>query len=444
MSDRPSVAPLAAHRWYFERVRDHAEWNFAFLFSGPAGVDVRQVERCAARLQANHESLRSAFALRDGELVLEVRPDAPTRVREHRLPPSDAARHHVADLVEELRALASPLDTALHSVHVLRDVAPGSDAVLFFFHHLVCDLQSVRIYLRRFFSELSGAGPAGGTAHAPGRFVQVCRRRALKAEALLGERDALKRLFDDGSRRTRIPPERLATGRNLRIDDSVAAHVFSVQTTRALRRAASADLRCGFIDLLAWACTAALSERLGSAATRLFVIDSGRAEPEVTELGAMGEIGWLSTLLMFDLAVDAASSTAAQIVDVARQRMQAPHGGRWHEHLSHAGHGEDFHVDDLQRIVLNFSGVTTDLVGPSGAGWTLQGDLVAPPASSVNGRNCLFYIEASIDADALAVRWHTNHRVVDERVFDALLARFVHLLETCASRVETRPAGATP
>ena len=187
---RPLPLSFSQHRlWLFDRLQPGSPaYNLggAHLLRGP--LDVFALERAIGGVMERHESLRTVFALADGEPVQVVLPAAPFQLpvddlsavpREER---AAEARRRIAD---EARA---PFDLAagpLFRARLLR-IASDEHVLLLTAHHVVTDGWSFGIVFREL-AALYAANVRGADAGLPPLPVQYADFAAWQREHLAGD-----------------------------------------------------------------------------------------------------------------------------------------------------------------------------------------------------------------------------------------------------------------
>jgi amino acid adenylation domain-containing protein len=137
--------------WFLEQLEGTGSaWNVRLPVRLTGPLDVAALEQALALVVARHESLRTIFGMRAGDIVQFVAGHADVPLQRVALPPGDAASRE-----ERLRALlgrlaAEPFD--LREGPLLRAflvvVAPGDHALLLVSHHIVSDAWSSGVLFR--------------------------------------------------------------------------------------------------------------------------------------------------------------------------------------------------------------------------------------------------------------------------------------------------------
>ncbi|HVH12456.1 MAG TPA: condensation domain-containing protein, partial [Longimicrobium sp.] len=188
--DRPLPLSFAQRRlWFIDQLEPgSAAYNIPYALRLRGALDADALERSLAEIVRRHESLRTRFALVDGEPVQVIDPPSVFR-----LDVVDLAARAADERERELRALAAaearrPFDLAAGPLFRSTLVRLGEDehAVLFTLHHVVSDGWSTGILVREV-SALYAAYADGRDPHLPDLPVQYADYAAWQRAWLDGE-----------------------------------------------------------------------------------------------------------------------------------------------------------------------------------------------------------------------------------------------------------------
>jgi amino acid adenylation domain-containing protein len=188
--DRPLPLSFAQARlWFIDQLQPgSAAYNIPYALRLKGALDAEALERSLAALAARHETLRTRFAVLDGEPVQVIDPAGPVSLER-----IDLSHLSVDAREAELRSLASaeaarPFDLAAGPLFrsTLARLGREEHAVLFTLHHVVSDGWSTGILVREV-SELYAAFSEGREPRLPPLPVQYADFAAWQRAWLSGD-----------------------------------------------------------------------------------------------------------------------------------------------------------------------------------------------------------------------------------------------------------------
>lgn len=175
--------------WFMDRANpDSTEYIATVFLPVPADAPDRSVQEALDTLVARHESLRTRFALRDGEPVQHIDPPESVVLRRVRI-----GREQLSGFFREEFSRGFDLQQGRLLRAVLIDVTDGARMVLLTVHHIVCDGWSTAI-LESEFAELLAAERERRAADLPASTTQYADYAYWQREQLTEHR--LRRELD--------------------------------------------------------------------------------------------------------------------------------------------------------------------------------------------------------------------------------------------------------
>lgn len=418
-----------------QRAPDAAAYNVAVAFTGTGTLNIAALTDAWRRLQARHESLRTAFRVVNGE-PRQFIADAPdTRI--------DVDTCDVAAFEAEAARIAGlPFDLT-HAPLVrmaVRHFSPTSFGWVIVMHHIVCDGWSMPILVRELVAFYEDACAKRASRMAPLRRqykdFAAWQRSLVDDDTIEPHRQFWRGMFPAPPPRIRLPFDAATTSADDAVVDRVVVPIDATLTS-ALTDIARQHNASLFIALLALV-NALLYRYTGQRDLTVGTVTAGRIHPDVEK-----QIGFYVNTLALRTTVDADESFAA-FLDRVRDRTlesfdhQVYPFDRLVEDLDVPADGR-FPVFDVMVVLQNNE--TAELRLP---GITLQSVTLPPTGSKFD---LSFHFAETAGAIELTLEFRADR--FDRAPVDRMGAEFLRLVNavlatpTVSLSALPLPAGAT-